>query len=125
MGFPKHEVSINEIVEESGEDEEESEPLQNLPSADHSCSESSYDSQDPLQVPEMVDAWIDPESQTSVTPVCDIMETCDMSQTYDPTTTFYMARWGYITFLFVFVLIIISNIIGFGCRRCAVIAIIK
>ncbi len=86
------EVSINDIVEESGEDEEESEPLQNLPSADHSCSESSYDSQDPLQAPETVDAWIDPESQTSVTPVCDIVETCDMSQTYDPTMTFYMAR---------------------------------
>jgi hypothetical protein len=87
----EEEVSVNDIVEESGEDEEESKPVQNLPS-DHSSYESSYDSQDPLQVPEMVDAWIDPESQTSVIPVCDVAETCDMSQDYDPTTTFYMAR---------------------------------
>jgi hypothetical protein len=86
------EVSVNDIVEESGEDEEESEPLPNLPSDNQSCSESSFDSQDPLQVPETVDAWINPESQTSVIPVCDVAETCDMSQDYEPTTMFYMAR---------------------------------
>jgi hypothetical protein len=86
------EVRVNDIVEESGEDEEESEPLPNLPSDNQSCSESSFDSQDPLQVPETVDAWINPELQTSVIPVCDVAETCDMSQDYEPTTMFYMAR---------------------------------
>jgi hypothetical protein len=29
-----------------------------------------------------------------VIPVCDVAETCDMSQDYEPTTMFYMARWG-------------------------------
>jgi hypothetical protein len=51
---------------------------------------SSYDSTDSWQVPETVDAWKEPDTQTSITPVCDMGETCDMSQDYHPITKFYM-----------------------------------
>jgi hypothetical protein len=50
---------------------------------------SGYDSTDSMQVPETVDAWKEPESQTSVIPVCDMGETCDMLQEYCPITTFF------------------------------------
>ncbi len=58
-----------------------------LPSDDDS---SSYDSTDSMQVPETMDAWKEPESQTSVIPVCDMGETCDMSQEYHPITTLFV-----------------------------------
>jgi len=50
---------------------------------------SSYDSTNSWQVPE-TDAWKEPDTQTSITPVCDMGETCDMSQDYHPITKFYM-----------------------------------
>jgi len=33
---------------------------------------------------------MDANAQTSITPVCDMGETCDMSQDYRPITKFYM-----------------------------------
>jgi hypothetical protein len=90
------EVSVNEIDGERQEDEEndnqtEKSSNSSLP-CDNSAYESVYDSQDSMQVPETVDAWKDQdqESQTSIVPVCDVAETCDMSQDYDPRTKFYM-----------------------------------
>ncbi len=101
------EVSINEIDGEHQEDEEndnqtEKSSNSSLP-CDNSAYESVYDSQDSMQVPETVDAWKDqdPESQTSIVPVCDIAETCDMSQDYDPRTKFYM-NWGRFSIIFIF-----------------------
>jgi hypothetical protein len=92
------EVSVNEIDRESQEDEEqdiqtENSSVSNL-LCDNSTYESIYDSQDSMQVPETVDAWKDqdPESQTSIVPVCDIEETCDMSQDYDPRMKFFMTH---------------------------------
>jgi len=58
-----------------------------LPSDDDS---SSYDSTDSMQVPETMDAWKEPESQTSVIPVCDMRETCDV---------YYSSSWYYVWYI--------------------------
>jgi hypothetical protein len=88
----EQESTVNVTVEcdaeenENEESNDEKDKESNSPNDDS----SSYDSTNSWQVAETLDAWKEPDTQTSITPVCDMGETCDKSQDYRPITKFYI-----------------------------------
>jgi len=88
----EQESTVTVTAECDVEDDEGEESSDEKDKENHSPNDDSsgYDTTDSWQVPETVDAWKEPDTQTSITPVCDMGETCDMSQDYRPITKFYM-----------------------------------